>query len=391
MSFYKRLLRLKLPKNQSAFLWGARKTGKSTYLKDHFTHSVFYDLLKTDLFFDLLKNPSRLREEILALSKDALQYPIIIDEVQKIPSLLDEIHWLIENTDAYFILCGSSARKLKTTGANLLGGRAWRYTFFPLVYPEITDFDLLKVLNYGSIPSHYDSKNPKKSLKSYVGDYLTEEIKQEGLVRSFPAFARFLDSVGYSNGQMINYTNIARECGVDMKTVKEYYQILFDTLLGYFLLPYRKQMKRELITAVPKFYLFDVGVGNILARRSIEEIKGDLAGRMLEHYILTELIAYKGLNDLDFDLSYWRTKTGLEVDFIISDSSIVAIEVKVSNEIKKNDLRGLIAFAQEHPESKNIVVCSTPRARVKIYEGIEVHILPIMSFLKKLWNKEIVN
>lgn len=390
MPNYKRLLKLKLPKKQSAFLWGARKTGKSTYLKEHFPDSIFYDLLKTDLYFNLLKTPSHFREEILALSPEELDKPIIVDEVQKIPSLLDEIHWLIENTEANFILCGSSARKLKVTGTNLLGGRAWRYLFFPLVYPEITDFDLLKVLNNGTIPSHYCSENPRKSLKSYVEDYLTEEIKQEALVRNLPAFSRFLESVGYSNGQMVNYTNIARECGVDAKTIKEYYQVLIDTLLGYFLLPYRKQMKRELITATPKFYLFDVGIGNILSKRTIAEIKGNAAGQTLEHYILTEIMAYRGLNDLDFNVSYWRTHTGLEVDFIISSTSTIAIEVKVCNDIKKSDIKGLIAFAEEHPESKNIVVCSVPRAKVKVYDKIEILILPITNFLSKLWNNEII-
>lgn len=154
MSLYKRLLKLTLPKRQSAFLWGARKTGKSTYLKTVFADSLFYDLLKTDLYLELLNQPNKLREEILALPKENLKHPIIIDEVQKVPILLDEVHWLIENTEAHFILCGSSARKLKKTGANLLGGRAWHFTFYPLVYPEITNFDLLRILNYGAIPSH---------------------------------------------------------------------------------------------------------------------------------------------------------------------------------------------------------------------------------------------
>lgn len=242
-------------------------------------------------------------------------------------------------------------------------------------------------------PLTYESGNPRKSLKSYVEDYLTQEIKDEGLVRNLPAFSRFLDSVGFSNGQMINYTNIALDCGIDGKTVKEYYQILFDTFLGYFLFPFRKQTKRKLITATPKFYLFDVGVANILSKRSIEELKGDYAGQMLPQYILTEIIAYKGLNDLDFDLSYWRTKTGLEVDFIISGSSgasMIAIEVKISKDVKKNEIKGLLAFAEEHPGCKNIVVCGTPRARVKTYGEVQVLMLPIESFLKQLWDKEII-
>src|SRR5581483_9891017 len=171
---YPRLLKMHLPKRQSAFLWGARKTGKSTYLHAHFPEAVYYQLLKSDVFIRLAKEPHLLREEVLALPRENLKYPIILDEVQKVPALLDEVHWLIENTEAQFILCGSSARKLKREGANLLGGRAWRYTFFPLVYPEIPDFDLLKALNRGLIPSHYLSTEPKRSLKAYILDYLTD-------------------------------------------------------------------------------------------------------------------------------------------------------------------------------------------------------------------------
>ena len=190
---YPRYLKMRLPSGQSAFLWGARKTGKSFYLKRHFPDSVCYDLLETDLYFRLLKEPHLFREEVLALSEAALSHPIIVDEIQKIPVLLDEVHWLIENSAAYFILCGSSARKLKNTGVNLLGGRAWRYEFFPLVYPEIEQFDLLQALQRGLIPSHYHAKNWSKTARSYVNDYLKEEIKAESLVRNLAAFAQFLD------------------------------------------------------------------------------------------------------------------------------------------------------------------------------------------------------
>ena len=215
-------MKIKLPKGQSAFLWGARKTGKSFYLKHHFPRSIYYDLLETDLYFRLLKDPHLFREEILALDKKALSQPIIVDEIQKIPILLNEVHWLIENSSAYFILCGSSARKLKSEGVNLLGGRAWRYEFFPLAYPEIKDFDLLHALNFGLIPSHYHARNWSKTVKSYVNDYLKEEIKAEGLVRNLTAFAQFLDIAAFSNGETLNYANIARDCAVDAKTIKEY-------------------------------------------------------------------------------------------------------------------------------------------------------------------------
>lgn len=387
---FKRLLKINLPRRQSAFLWGARKTGKSTYLHMQFPQSVCYQLLKTDVFIKLAKEPHLLREEVLALSEEALTYPIIIDEVQKVPALLDEIHWLIENTEAQFILCGSSARKLKKEAANLLGGRAWRYTFYPLVYPEIPDFDLLRALNTGLVPSHYLSSEPKRSLKAYIMDYLTEEIQAESLTRNLPAFARFLDALPFGHGNLINYTNIARECAVDAKTVKEYYQILVDTLLGYYVFPYKVKKKREIIADVPKFYLFDVGVVNALAKQTIAILKGSEAGNAFEHYILMELMAYRGLNDLEFDIHFWRTKTGLEVDFILGNGD-VAIEVKISENLPRTELKGLIAFCEEHKPKKALVISLVSRARkINLENGSEIYILPWKTFLEKLWNKEIL-
>lgn len=387
---YKRLLVIKLPRRQSAFLWGARKTGKSTYLHSIYPDSVYYDLLQTDLYLRLVKAPYLFREEILALPQKALVVPIIVDEVQKIPSLLDEIHWLIENANAHFILCGSSARKLKNIGTNLLGGRAWKFNFYPLVYPEIPDFDLLHALKTGLIPSHYLSTNIRKSLQAYIQDYLTQEIQGEGLTRNLPAFAHFLDSLMFSHGELTNFANIARDCGIDAKTVKEYYQILIDTLLGYFIYPFSKKFGRESIIATPKFYLFDVGVANFLSKRTINALQGSEAGKAFEHYILMELIAYRGLKDLDFKIEFWRTKTGLEVDFVL-DSGKVAIEVKISSNVDKTDLKGLIAFQEECKPRKAIVVCLVPRARkMRLDNGNEIDILPWETFLQHLWDKQII-
>lgn len=387
---FKRLLRLDIPLGQNLFLWGARKTGKSTYLEKHFPTSIYYDFLKSDVFLRYSKNPHEFREEILALSDNELKKPVILDEIQKVPALLDEIHWLIEHKKpAHFILCGSSARKLKKPGANLLGGRAWRYTFYPLVYPEIPDFDLLKALNVGLIPSHYLSSNPQKSLKAYIGDYLTEEIKAEGLTRSLPMFARFLDTIAFCNGELVNYSNIARECRIDAKTVQAYYEILVDTLLGYYVMPYTKVRNRELIHATPKFYLFDIGVTNSIARKTINILKGAEAGRSFEHYILMELMAYKGLNDLDFDICFWRTKQGLEVDFILGAGE-VAIEVKISDAINKQDLKNLIVFTKEYSPKKSFVVSLSPRKRKLLLNGDEITILPYKDFLEMLWTKEII-
>lgn len=391
---YYRCLKLSLDKKQTAFLWGARKTGKSTYLKELYPNSIYYDLLKTDLQLKYLKKPSDFREEILGLEKDKLALPIIIDEIQKVPALLDEIHWLIENTDCYFILCGSSTRKLRIAGTNLLGGRAIKYNFYPLVYPEIKkDFNLLKIFNNGLIPSHFISNNPRKLLKAYVEDYLTNEIRVEGLVRNIAAFGRFMDSIAFSHGELLNYSNIARDCSIDAKTVKEYYQILVDTLVGYLLYPYSKKVSREIISSVPKFYFFDVGVANNITQHQFDNTKGQEAGKALEHYIFTELKAYIGLNDLDYRINYWRTKTGLEVDFIISTvrgNKILPIEVKISENVHNSELRAIKSFMEEHQVHKGYIVCLEERLRKITWGTQEIDIIPLQQFLEKLWNNEII-
>lgn len=387
---YKRLLEMKLPKKQSAFLWGARKTGKSTYLHENFPDSAYFDLLRSDLYINYSKEPYLFREEVLTLPKEKLSKHIIIDEVQKIPLLLDEVHYLIENEGLQFILCGSSARKLRRGGANLLGGRAWGYHFYPLVYKEVQDFDLLKVFNHGLIPSHYLSSNFRKSIKSYVNEYLKEEIQAEGLVRNLPSFARFLDSLSYSIGELTNFSNIARDCGVDSKTVKEYYQILVDTMLGVFVYPYSKRSTRQTIIASPKFYLFDVGVANYLKGVNLSSLKGEEAGKSLENFILMELLAYREISDKDFDLEFWRTNKGLEVDFILGKGKC-AIEVKLSSQVSKIDIKGLIAFKEENPSCACYVVSQDPRPRKMIIEKMgNISILPYKEFLDRLWNNEII-
>lgn len=387
---FKRLLLMELPPGQSAFLWGARQTGKSTYLKSHYKDATYIDLLKSDIFLELNKKPSLLRERMEALLETKAQHLIIIDEVQKIPPLLDEVHCLIENAGAQFILCGSSARKLKRSGVNLLGGRAWKYHFYPLTTREIPAFDLLTALNQGLVPTHYLSKNPQKSLQAYIEDYLTHEIKEEGLVRSLPNFSRFLDAMAFCNGEMINYTNIARDCGVDAKTVQNYFDILVDTLLGNFLLPYKKRVNRAIINEMPKFYLFDTGVANYLSNTSINALKGKEAGKSFEQFIFMELLAYKGLNDKRFSINYWRTRNGLEVDFILNQGNI-ALEIKIAESIHKEDLRGLIAFTEEHSPKSAIVICQEKTHRkITINEKTIIDVMPWQLFLEKLWSNEIV-
>ena len=387
MEYFNRQLNLSLPKHQSAFLWGARKTGKSTYLKKRFPSSLIYDFLKTDLFFEFSRRPALLREQLFAKDDLVLNRPIILDEVQKTPKILDEVHWLIENRGLQFILCGSSARKLKRGQANMLGGRAWRYHLFPFVYAEIQDFDLLRALNHGLIPDHYlQEQNYQKSLRAYVQDYLKEEVFHEGLIRNLPAFARFFDAMGYSHGEQTNYSNIARDCGIDSKTVKEYYQILVDTLLGILVPPYKRKQSRQVISKASKFYLFDVGVAGSITNRHIVEARGVDFGKAFEHFILMEIIAYRAYNEIDYDIHFWRTKSGMEVDLILGEGE-VAIEIKGADRIAKRDMVGLKAFIEDNNPKKSIIVCNEREERLT--EGI--NIIPWQRFLEKLWSGKIIN
>lgn len=379
------MLSLDLPARQSAFLWGPRKTGKTTFLAQRFPKSMRYDLLQTDLLFDLLKRPARLREEIEAAPAAVRSHPVVIDEVQKAPALLDEVHWLIENRHIQFILTGSSARKLKRGRANLLGGRAWRFEMHPLVSPEIPDLDLLRALQRGLLPAHYLDPHYRRSLQAYVRDYLKEEVFDEGLTRNIPAFSRFFDALGYSHGELTNYANIARDCGVDSKTVKEYYQIVTDTLLGSTIAPFTKRGGRSTIMKAGKFYLFDVGVAGAITKRTLAEPRGEEFGRAFEHFLLMEIQAHRAYRSLDYDIHFWRTKSGLEVDFILGGGE-VAIEVK-SGPIRPGDLRGIHAFADEHHPRRAIVVSMEPRASVR--EGIQI--VPWREFLGRLWGDELLS
>lgn len=380
-----RKLRIELPERQSAFLWGPRKTGKSTFLRRVFPKSLAYDFLQTELVIEFSKRPSLLREQLLAKSEAECARPIILDEVQKVPLLLDEVHWLIENRGLRFVLCGSSARKLKRGRANLLGGRAWRYEMFPLVTAELGDVDLLRALNRGLVPSHYFSPNYQRALDAYVRDYLKEEIFDEGLTRNVPAFSRFFEAMGYSHGELTNYANIARDCGADAKTVKEYYQILSDTLLGRIVPPYKKRQERQVIGKAPKFYLFDVGVAGAIAKRHIAEAKGELFGRAFEHFIFMELTAHASYSELNYDIHFWRTKSGLEVDFILGPGE-VAIEIKGASRVDDRELRPLLAFVEEHRPKRAIVVCN--EAVERVVKG--VRLMPWRAFLAALWGGEVI-
>ena len=373
-----RLLNIELPPNRSAFLWGPRKTGKTYWITRNFPDSVLIDLLKTDVFADYVSRPSLLRERY-----QDHQGLIVIDEIQKVPDLLNEIHWMIENTDVAFLMTGSSARKLRRGHANLLAGRAWRYTLAPLTWMETEGFELEKVIISGLLPPHFLSIDPVQDLRSYVADYLKEEIAAEAVVQNIPAFAEFLRVAALTSGALLNYTNVARESGVSAKVVRNYFQILEDTLLGFRVQPCRKVINRRLIET-EKFYLFDVGVANYLARRE-PRVGTPEFGHSFEHYILMELKAYQAYRNPELDICYWRTSSGFEVDFVLGDMNI-AIEVKGTRRVHSGHARGLNAMLEEHTVAKAFIVSLESHVR-KLDTRIEV--LPWQFFLHALWSGDL--
>lgn len=367
--------------NESIFFWGARQTGKSTLLKAIFPGSLCFDLLLSSEYERFLRNPSLLREIISGTDGTG---PVIIDEIQKIPSLLNEVHWLIVNKKIRFILCGSSPRKILRSGGNLLGGRAIRYELYPLVSAEIPDFDLLKALNDGLIPRHYLAVKSDKLISGYIGNYLRDEISLEARIRNITSFSRFLEAAAFSNGEIVNYTNIAAESGVSSPTVREYFQILEDTMTGRFLQSYQKKPKRRVISA-PRFYFFDVGIVGYLIKRRKIEIGSEAFGKAFEHLIYHELYSYSHYSDKNFPIFYWRTASQIEVDFILGDHE-VAVEVKSTNMVNPRHLKGLKSFAEEYKVKKLIIVSTDPYPR-KIDK---ITVLPWKTFLEQLWSGEII-
>lgn len=372
---------LQIINDESVFLFGARQTGKTTLLKKQFPNAIYFDLLQTDVLNRFRQRPALLRESLEPANDGTL---VIIDEIQQIPELLNEIHWLITNKQIRFILCGSSARKLKRQGVNTLGGRAVPQYLFPFVSCEIPDFNIDRAVNNGMIPRHYMKKNPTSLLKAYVGVYLREEIQAESLVRNLTGFSRFLEIAAMTDGEMVNYLNIASDCGVSANTVKEYFQILEDTLVGYMIPAFTKKAKRKVVQS-PRFYLFDVGVTNyLLGRTNLRRGTTDY-GHAFEHIVIQELVAYLNYTDNPNKLSYWRTYTQVEVDVILGDAK-VAIEIKSVEEVLPKHLKGLKSFADEHPDCRRIIV-SLDRFN-RVVDGIE-HIY-VYDFFKKLWSHDII-
>lgn len=379
---FKRRIVLPQTPRRSFFLWGPRQTGKTTLLKTLYPRARRLDLLRSDDLMRFLQRPGAFREEVRGLPKNQL---IVVDEVQKAPGLLDEIQSLIEDEGRVFALCGSSARQLRRNHANLLGGRALRHELFGLVSAEIgPDFDLERWTNVGPLPSHYTHEDPESAIRSYVTDYLREEVMQEGLVRRLPIFSDFLRIAAIGDTEVVNLSNIARECGVSSVTVRDHFGILEDTLMGAFLPAFVRRAKRR-IRQGPKFYFRDVGVVNHLARRGPVRPGSEAFGKAFENWVFHELSAHRSYQGGYFDLSYWRLTTGAEVDFVLGDAS-VAIEAKGKTRVTSDDLKGLRVFREEHPDVKTLLVVSLEPHTRKLDDGIWV--FPFREFAQKLWKDE---
>lgn len=361
---------INLPKNKSFFLFGPRQTGKSTLLRILFpANTLYYDLLKTDDYLRLVANPHLFRDEVLA--RKAHVTHIIVDEIQRIPLLLNEVHWLIEQPHApYFILTGSSARSLKRQHANMLAGRAFTYHLYPLTHQELgVRFQLLTALQYGSLPSVYLESSPLDAanrLRSYVESYLKEEIEQEAQLRHIGLFVRFLSIAASENGCQINYSNIAKHTGVSYQTVKGYFQILEDTLIGQFLYPYHTS-ERQRLSKQPKFYFFDTGIVRALTQQlSVPlQLQTEAYGHAFEHFLVLEMMRLDHYQTRDFQFSYYRTAGGAEVDVILKmpTGAVIAVEIKSQAVIDASSLRGLHSFARLHPTAELCCVAPVPNRR----------------------------
>ncbi|MEI7441689.1 MAG: DUF4143 domain-containing protein [bacterium] len=390
ITMFSRNIDIKNPlKELSLLLLGPRQTGKSTLLTKLFPDAQLFDLLNPELFRDLNKYPSLLIE----LIDQKKSGPIIVDEIQKLPELLDVVHSLIsKNKSQRFILTGSSARKLRKQGQNLLGGRAYPLFLHPITSKEYlsnkkSSDSLDSFIQWGGLPSVLTAKSPERVLKAYVGVYLQEEIKAEGYARNLGDFSRFLDVAALTNSEQLDFAGVARDVQLSPRTVAGYYQVLQDTLIGYLLEPFKKTKIRKAVST-PKFYYFDVGICNFLTGR-IALAKGTPEyGKALEHFVFTELIAYKDYCGFDFELFYWRSTSQFEVDFIIQLKSkkLIGIEVKATSHVDKDDLKGFKAFEEDFSLDKKIVVCNerTPRN----IEG-EYLAVSLKEFCRKLWAGEI--
>ncbi len=372
---YKRLF--SPPQDQSYFLLGPRGTGKTSFINSFYKSSLKFDLLNSELYHSFLSSPKRLSERIPSSYKGW----VVIDEIQKIPSLLDEVHRLIETRKLRFVLTGSSARKLKSKNANLLAGRALKCHMYPLTSEELgEDFHLNRSLKYGNLPQVFSLKNPKKFLQSYVQVYLKEEIKEESLTRSLPSFSRFLEEASFSQANPLVISNVAQDCHVERKVVENYFSILRDTLLSYEIPVFSKRAKRSLLSK-RKFYFFDTGVFRALRPQGPLDSPSELNGAALETLVLQEILAQKEIKNWDYELFYWRTQRHVEVDFILyGKKGFKAIEVKASHRIRKEDFKGLLEFKKDYPECESFLLYTGKEN----YTEKDIHIVGVEDFLKHL-------
>lgn len=373
MKFIPRILDISAVLNsKSCFLLGPRQTGKSTLIKNNLPHVKRYNLLEDSVYRKLSFRPETMQDELT--NQDKI---IVIDEIQKLPALLDQVHVMIEENRVHFLMTGSNTRKLRASGVNLLGGRARQRVLHPFVFCELKkDFNLLKALNIGLLPSIYFSDDPQEDLNSYIGHYLREEVADEAAAKNIPAFSRFLEVAALCNGQILNYTNVANDSQVPISTVREYFDLLKLTLLGSELPAWGESKKRKPIQT-SKFFLFDIGITRALQHRSRLKERSPEFGEAFEHFIFHELSTF-----VDYKkgtLHFWRSTSGFEVDFILNGE--IAIEAKGKDVIGAHDLKGLVALREENLCKKFIVVCNekTPR----IVDGI--HILPWKNFLEQIW------
>lgn len=379
---YLRILNIKqLLEKKSFFLFGPRATGKSTLVRTQLGDSALViDLLKSDILLRLADRPSDLEELIGGATKS--QTTIVIDEIQKVPLLLNEVHRLIEEKKIKFLLTGSSARSLRRSGANLLAGRAWIAHLFPLCSHEIPDFDLNRYLRFGGIPAIYTSDEPLEELKAYVQTYLQEEILAEGIIRKLPPFARFLKVAALGNGTQVNLAQVGSDCQVAPSTVREYYSILEDTLVGFYLEPWTASKKRK-AAMTAKFYFFDTGVTHALAGTTTLDRNSNLYGNSFEQFIGMELRAYLDYRRMTDLLTFWRSTRGDEVDYLIGEHT--AIEVKATSRISRGDTDGL-ATLQEEGVFKQFFLVTQDRV-----EGVRngATMLHWQTFLQRLWNDQL--
>ncbi len=362
---------------KSFFLFGPRGTGKSTWVKSAFPNALYIDLLEAGKFTSLTADPQRLNN----LIPPGFSGWIVIDEIQKVPALLDEVHRLIENRGLAFVLTGSSARKLRRRGVNLLAGRALTREMHPLTASELgEDFVLEKSWHHGHLPAVFSEPDPDAYLKSYVQTYMREEVLQEGLTRNIGAFARFLEAASFSQGSTLNISEVARECTVERKVVEGYFQILEDILLATRLPVFSRRAKRRLV-AHPKFYVFDVGVFRAMRPRGPLDSAEEIGGAALETLVFQELRAVNAGLGLGYDIHYWRTTTGAEVDFVLyGEAGLLAFEVKRSPRPRKEDGRGLKAFHADYPEAECYVLY---RGRERVFAD-NITWLPMEDALRNL-------